>query len=648
VIAIAAGGDQTCALTMAGAVKCWGNNRFGQIGNNTNTNTTNPNPIPADVIGLTGVTAISAGSDSHTCALTVAGGIKCWGWNYFGELGTSTNVTTSNPNPAPVDVSGLGSGMSGITAGGDQTCALTVTGGVQCWGQNKYGQLGNIENSGNVSPNPTPIDVTGFSSGVAAVSAGNEHTCELTNGGGVLCSGNNFFGQLGNVINNLTSNPNPSPLEVTNLASGVDAIAVGSYHSCALTTAGGIKCWGENNLGQLGKSANSGTTNANPSPADVTGLTSGVTAVAAAVGGNHTCALTTGGGVKCWGDNYYGQVGNSTNTGTTNPNATPTDVTGLTSGVSAIASGGHHSCAVTTAGTVKCWGANNEGQLGNTTNVLTSNPNSTPLDVNNLSGVVAIAVGLYHSCALTTTGGVKCWGDNAYGQLGNGTNSGIDTANPTATAVTGLSSGVVAIAAGVYHTCAVTTQGGVKCWGDNDGGQLGSSTNADTTNPNPVPTDVAGLTSGAAALTAGLSHTCALTTQGGLECWGTNSKGQFGTGSTSTSPATTPSTVLAGQSIAFTPSLRAGVGNSVILHAAVSSGLSPFFDIWTPDTCAISAISNDMLVLTQPGICGVRASRAVLSEEGEIADAPQQLRLLHVEADLIFSSSFQSYGGFNE
>jgi alpha-tubulin suppressor-like RCC1 family protein len=258
---------------------------------------------------------------------------------------------------------------------------------------------------------------------------------------------------------------------VSGLASGVTALAAGLEHTCALTTGGGVKCWGRNDAGQLGD----GTTINRSTPVDVSGLASGVTALAA--GGNHNCAVMDaihGGGVKCWGGNGSGQLGDGTSG---NPRLTPVDVIGLASGVTALAAGFGHTCAVNTGGGVKCWGANGGGQLGDGT----TTQRITPVDVIGLaSGATNLAAGGGessdggHTCAVTTGGGVRCWGANGVGQLGDGT-SGWENNRLTPVEVSGLASGVTALVAGEYHTCALAHQR-LKCWGADGTGQLGQGT----------------------------------------------------------------------------------------------------------------------------------------------------------------------------
>jgi alpha-tubulin suppressor-like RCC1 family protein len=347
--AISAGDWHTCALTSAGGVRCWGYNTYGQLGNGANTESS----IPVDVSGLnSGIRAISAGG-THTCALTNNGGVKCWGLNLFGQTGSGTDTTSLN---TPVDVSGLSSGVSAIAAGGLHACALTSSGGVKCWGDNEYGQLGD----GTQINRKTPVDVSGLTSGVRAITAGYWHTCALTTSGAALCWGWNGNSQLGDgsILGRLT------PTGVSGLSSGISAIAAGGFHSCALTNSGSVKCWGSNWAGQLGN----GNTQSSPVPVDISGLTGKVTAISAGI--DHVCALT-GGSARCWGRNDDGRLGN----GTHKYSSLPLAVSGLTGRViNAISAGGDHTCALTNTGSIRCWGHNNAGQLGDGTTTDSSSP----------------------------------------------------------------------------------------------------------------------------------------------------------------------------------------------------------------------------------------------------------------------------------
>ena len=330
----------------------------------------------------------------HTCAVTAAGGVVCWGDNSKFQLGDGT--TTSRLTQTPV--MGLGSGVAALAAGWLHTCALTTVGSVVCWGDNTYGQLGD----GTKTQRPTPTAVSGLESGVAAIVAGQSHTCALTTGGAVVCWGYNSFGQLGDGT--------PTDRTTPTLSWGNEAVAIvaGGYHTCAVTTDGGVECWGQNWFGQLGD----GTTMNSPWPTPVSGLESEIASLAA--GWGHTCALTTGGGVVCWGRNDHGQLGDGTKT----QHLTPTAVNGLSSGVAAISAGENNTCGRTAAGGIRCWGWNVGGQLGDGTTTDRSEPT---LVVGFDSGAAGISAGRLHTCALTRGGGVKCWGWNGYGQLGDGT-----------------------------------------------------------------------------------------------------------------------------------------------------------------------------------------------------------------------------------
>jgi alpha-tubulin suppressor-like RCC1 family protein len=364
-------------------------------------------------------------------------------------------------------LSPYGAGQATVAAGGSHSCVLNGAGGVKCWGYNGSGALGDGGSLGG----STPVSVVGLSD-VAAIAAGGGHTCALTGAGAVKCWGYNGSGQVGDG----TLATRKTPVSVSGLSSGVVAITAGYRHSCALTGAGAVKCWGANYFGAIGD----GTTTARLVPVAVSGLSSGVVAIAA--GDYHTCALTDAGAVKCWGWNQYGQVGDGKRAYRL-ARLTPLSVIRLSSGAVAIAAGYRHSCALKGGGAVLCWGANHSGQLGDGTN----KHRPVAVNVSGLTrGVVAITAGHAHSCALTSAGAAMCWGSNFDGQLGDGTT----TNRSTPVAVSGLSSGVVAIENGARHVCALTNAGAVECWGLPGDGQVGGG----SWGPQVTPLLVSGVT----------------------------------------------------------------------------------------------------------------------------------------------------------
>ncbi|MBZ0221106.1 MAG: hypothetical protein K8I01_11825 [Candidatus Methylomirabilis sp.] len=357
-----------------------------------------------------------------------------------------------------------------LSAGGFHTCAASGD-SAACWGENSDGQLGN----GGRLDSPFPVRVEGLA-GPVEISAGRTHACALLPDGTVRCWGRNAFGQLGNALEASST----TPIEVSGLT-GVGSISAGNSHTCAVLSGGTVACWGNNEFGQLGN----GSFAHSASPVAVTGLT-GATAVSA--GGTHTCALVSGGGARCWGSSLFDQLGNAgipTGFGST----TAVEVTGLSNAVS-LSAGENHTCALLDDSSIRCWGDNSSGQLGSFWPAPNLTSSST-LIVPGVSEAVSIAAGLSHSCAALSNKRVFCWGENADGQLGNGSFAGFvppgDGASPTTTTNPVQTAGLTtatSVTAGFFHSCAGLDDGRVACWGRNTSGQLGDGT--DFSSPVPV------------------------------------------------------------------------------------------------------------------------------------------------------------------
>ena len=497
VVAISAGGGQTCALTQAGEVRCWGKNGYGQLGDGTGRQRTRP----VKVRGLSGkAVALSVGS-RHACAVLTTGAVECWGANYWGQLGDGTVLQRSRAVP----VRGLAGRAIAISAGRYYTCAALHNGRVECWGSNFYGQLGSRGPGYSVKP----IPVTLLSSPAVAVAAGGRHTCALTSKGTVQCWGTNGSGQLGVGAATDVSKP------IDTLSGHPVAVSSGEYHACALMAEGSVDCWGSNFFGQLG----SGTQFASSTPVSTRGLSRPALAVSS--GESHTCALLEGASVECWGWNEFGQLGD----GTTTDRSDTTETAELDGEPIAVAAGGRHTCALVTrsmhADSVQCWGVNNRGQVGDGTTAATPRP----VAVQGLADVpTAVDAGEEHTCALLASHTVSCWGANGDGQLGDGS-----TRDALKAVLVSALFGVTAVVAGGYHTCALIDTGSIECLGANDSGQLGDG----TTRPRATPTTVSGLSGVPMAMAAGYGHTCALSSEAAVECWGANDQGQVGNGTTS-------------------------------------------------------------------------------------------------------------------
>ncbi len=387
----------------------------------------------------------------------------------------------------------------GLAAGSAHACVLREAGDVTCWGRNADGQLGD----GTLTPHSSGQAVPGLTDAVS-IAAGDRHSCAVRRGGQVVCWGADDTGQLGD-----GGGPDRlAPAPVPGIANAT-AVAAGAGFACALLADQSVLCWGDDRDGEVGD----GATATVPQPPTPVMALAGARALAAF--GQHACAILADGSLVCWGSNTSGQIGDGTLVN--RPQATR--VPGLT-GVTAVAGGLSHTCALSSAG-LSCWGSNSQGQLGVDTGT-SPTPTTTPMPVPLVVGPIALAAGAQHTCAVRGTGQVLCWGQNGSGQLGEGSMSSLGEPVP----VTGLDTGL-AVAAGATFSCASTTDGAVFCWGDDHDGELG--TGRDVVQPRPVPLPVAG-----GPLATGGAHTCAVGTEpgagGGLafSCWGSDQAGQLG------------------------------------------------------------------------------------------------------------------------
>jgi len=586
--AIAAGESHTCAIVAGGAVECWGDDFYAQLGDGVSGP---PSATPVAVTLPGPATSIAAG-DNHTCAQLASGEVACWGWNYYGQLGTLPRGPDIVLPPAIVVTA---SGAIAVGAGGSDSCAVIGDGtvkcwgassnyaemprlvdeligatrvavggayyggptthcalvgdGVQCWGDNAFGQLGN----GVSTRTRSPVDVVGIADAVD-ISAGGVHTCAaLALPGGVKaarCWGANDDGQLGDG----TSNSSGVPVDVYDL--GATQVAAGYEHTCALRSDGVVACWGFNNRGQLGQPPSG---DAQVVPAN---LSLGSVAIQVVAGYDHSCALLQGGTVWCWGSNQWGQLG----LGNTVDSYSPAQVPGL-SGVDEIAAGAAYTCA-RIGGAVKCWGGNSQGQVGNGGSYF--DVYASPQDVVGLSNTTQITTGPYHACARLDDGTARCWGDNALGQLGAGFGAGSKV--PVAVDL----GGILQIAAGAGWTCARMNSGKAMCWGGNQDGQLGNPSVVE--DASAVPVEVANLTD-VVKLAAGSTQVCAITGTGRVKCWGRGDSGELGDGRTGLYGL--PATVLLAPAAGVTATTLTSspgasfYGQPVTLTATVFNGNAP-------------------------------------------------------------------------
>jgi alpha-tubulin suppressor-like RCC1 family protein len=532
VTALSSGADASCAVLTNATVECWGSNGDGQLGNGHGS-------LPAVVTSLSGVTKVAVGF-RHSCAVLTNTTVKCWG---EGDLGDGIRRIFATAKPITVGLSGV----TAINAGADDSCALLSDHTVECWGEPPVG-----DGTPDQRLFPTSLRETNYPPRLAVSTIGAAAGTVTSDVAGINCGTTCSHHYTWDTPVVLTATPAPgyffagwagdscSGTGTCSLSmrgdanviasfgqpmSGVTAIANGDRgFSCARKSDGTVRCWGNNFFGQLGN----GTTNDGLRPGPVADL-SDATAIAASY--NSVCAVRTTTAVACWGENAHGELGDGTST----HRSMPVGVLGLT-GATAIAAGQPFFCALMSDTTVKCWGDNGSGELGNGSAVSKS---ATPVAVSGLSGVTAISAGPFDACALLANTTVKCWGSD-FGS--------------TPVAISGLT-GVTAISG----TCGLMGDATVRCWGQSPtpttpvaitgvtdvaalgtGGPCGVLTDGtaecwSVTNASP-PTQLAGISNATAVATN--EHDCALLTDTTMVCVGNNQFGQLGNGTRN--PRSTP------------------------------------------------------------------------------------------------------------
>jgi len=627
-------GNHTCAIGNNNKAYCWGSNSNGQLGNGNTTDRLVPTAVSQGAIpaGVT-LTSIDAGY-LHTCAIGSNNKGYCWGYNLYGRLGDGT--TTQRTTPVAVSQGAIPAGVTfkAIQAGREHSCMLSSDSysNPYCWGRNSKGQLGD----GTTTQRTTPVAVntSGFTEPyLSNMSLGDNHACVLgqfspfDSNRGAYCWGEGTYGQIGN--GSTANRTIPVAVSRGSIPTGVTQtfLSVGLYHSCTLGNDNKVYCWGAGSEGRLG---NGGTSDAlqpvavlpgenannklyeinignnilmreldpgatsiqiSPIPAHISGnvsisikrLADNVSSNSVSFtynnlpgpsisninpstinqtggqtvnitgsnfldygpfntlskissGGSHSCGIDTGGQGYCWGSNSSGQLGNGTTTQSASPvavsqGAIPSNVT-----LSSIGAGTSHTCVIGSNNKGYCWGYNNFGQLGDGSTTQRTIPvavsqGAIPASVTFSS----ISSGGAHTCAIGSNNKGYCWGDNGYRQLGDGTTTQRTT--PVAVSQGAIPVGVTfsSISAGSSHTCAIGSNGNAYCWGFNSSGQLGDGSTTQRATPVAVSMPFSITFS---SISCGNTHTCAIGSNGKAYCWGSNSNGQLGNGGTAQS--TTP------------------------------------------------------------------------------------------------------------
>lgn len=613
---IEVGGAHTCAISTEGKVYCWGHNVNGQLGNNGTATTSTPVAVAAGAIPA-GVFAQSlAVGQNHTCMLATNGRAYCWGHNANGQLGNGSTASTTTPVLVSSGAMG-GSAIRTLSAGGNVTCAIAANTYLYCWGSGFYGQLGR----GSTADANIPVAVAQgefpYGLGIKGISVGYTHACAIANNDRAYCWGRGLNGILGNGAT--ADSTTPVAVLDGEIASGTNVVSIsaGRAHTCMVAANNRAYCWGSAANGRLGNGVSTGDFTT-PVMTLYGAMPSGASIKSVSAGYVGTCATTTESRAYCWGSGSSGGLGNGSTIQALVPSAVRLGQTGVelsqstsrvygasttttpgsplaaantaaelsetsqnfrvraavtneadkTTQLETVETGGYYTCSLSSTRWAQCWGQNNDGQLGDgsTTGRLTPvavQRGAVPQGVT----FTDIAPGTYHTCAIASNGKIYCWGLNTSGQLGNG---GVGTQSTTPVEV---SAGAVPanttpykITSGRDHTCIIASNGKIYCWGNNTNGRLGDGTTTNRTTPVAVSNGAMPADQGAKALSAGNDFTCAIGGNGKVYCWGLNTSGQVGNGTTTTE-FSVPQAVANGEMSASSAalSIKSGMAHTCVI-----------------------------------------------------------------------------------
>jgi alpha-tubulin suppressor-like RCC1 family protein len=568
---ITLGDYHTCALLNDDKLKCWGYNGNGELGLGLNTTAAIGND-PGEMgdnlqyanlgTDFTKVLKVYASTYS-SCALLDNNQVKCWGYNPYGNLGNGTTNGAGvynyemGDNLIPVNF-GTGRSASDLFFGYYANCSKLDNQQVKCWGYNAYGNLG-LGHLFNVGRSPMSLGDNlphlnlGSGLQIQKVFIGTFSSCALLSNQKVKCWGQFYRGDanqsLGDAVGEVT--PSIPPIK---LPTGITFKEIKSFSNfnCGKTNEDKLLCWGINSVGQLGlehtKSPFGFSEISTGDNFAYTDLGTGLTVKYFSTGDLHSCAILSDNTLKCWGPADYGKIGSSGNKGSagnTMGDNLPTVSLGTVSYPVEVSAGYHHTCVLFANGKVKCFGYNPYGELGLGDNVQRGLTPATQMGdllpfIDLGTGITAknICAGTYYSCALLTNNTLKCWGFNARNASGLNLHLGDgpgEMGNNLLPIPLGNNFTPKKISCGQTHACVLSTKGELKCFGQNDNGQLGTGTtnvigDYPTELGNGMPKINVGTGRYVVDVVTGSYHTCAVLDNNKVKCWGYNAFGTLGIG----------------------------------------------------------------------------------------------------------------------